>query len=77
MTAPAISSIAAFPWFYCNEPIEIGSVRLLPYVHGKLPGDLPHAKQADLDAIFAAYADLPNQVVTRATLLELDRKSVV
>jgi hypothetical protein len=71
VTPPVISSIAAFPWVYCNEPIEIGSVRLLPYVRGKLPGDLPHAKQADLDAILAAYADLANHVVARATLLEL------
>lgn len=67
-----VSSIAAFPWVHCDEQIEIGSVRLLPYVCGQSPGDLQHARQADLDAILSAYADLPNQVVTRASLLELE-----
>jgi len=67
-----VSAIAAFPWVHCTERIEVGPVRILPYRAGQLPGDLPHAKQADLDAIFGAYADLPGQLVTRAALLEID-----
>ncbi|HEY4449338.1 MAG TPA: hypothetical protein VGN03_12105, partial [Steroidobacteraceae bacterium] len=46
-------------------------MRILPYARGKWPGDLPHAKQADIDAILAAYAD-PGHIVTNASLLEID-----
>jgi len=65
-------AVAAFPWIACDERIEIGPVRIIPYKRGSAPGDLPHAKQADLDAMLAAYADLPKQLVGRASLLEID-----
>jgi hypothetical protein len=67
-----VKAIAAFPWITCKEPIEVGSVRILPYLRALAPGDSQHAKQADLDAILGAYADHPNQIVKRASLLEVD-----
>ena len=44
--------------------MEIGSVRLLPYVRGKLPGDLPHA---------AVKAGTVEQGMSRPTPLQLAR----
>jgi hypothetical protein len=67
-----VNAIAAFPWVTCNEPIEVGSARILPYERGLAPGDLTHAKQTDIDTIMAAWADRPGQPVTRASLLEID-----
>ena len=51
--------------------IAIGSVRLLPYIRGWLPGDAAHAKQRDIDAILRAYAVRKNKAVEKATILEL------
>jgi hypothetical protein len=72
MAEVSVGAIAVFPWVHCSDPIEVGSVRILPYVRGELPGDLPHAKQSDIDAILGAYADRPNNIVTQASLLEVD-----
>ena len=65
------NAIAAFPWVQCRELIEIGPVRILPYEHGRLPGNLPDATQTDIDAVLGAYANRPNHPVTRASLLEV------
>ncbi len=52
-----INAIAAFPWVTCNEPIEVGPVRILPYERGRFPGDLTHAKQSEIDAILEAFGE--------------------
>jgi hypothetical protein len=64
-------AIAFLPWVYCQEPIELGAIRLLPYVKGHLPGNLPNAAQNDIDAVIGAYATGPNHPVQNAALLEL------
>jgi hypothetical protein len=64
---------AFFPWLVTREPIILGtSLRLLPYEVGRLPGDLPHATQADLDGILSPYSDRPGVQVRRATIIEVD-----
>jgi len=72
MAPSEVGAVAAFPWVSCGELIEIGSVRIIPYEREHVPGNLPHARQTDLDAILGAYADRPNHIVTRAALLEVD-----
>jgi hypothetical protein len=57
-----VSFVAFFPWVHLREPLSIGPVRLLPYERGTLPGALPHAAQEDIDAVLAAYADLPGEI---------------
>lgn len=69
----SVCAVAFFPWAALSEPITLGStLRLLPYAVGKLPGDLPHATQADLDGVLSAYANRPGIRVPRATILEVD-----
>ncbi|HMH29063.1 MAG TPA: hypothetical protein VK580_10785 [Steroidobacteraceae bacterium] len=66
-------SVAFFPWVALAGPIVLGSsIRLLPYQVGVMPGDLPNAKQADIDLILSAYSNRPNVGVKAATLLEVD-----
>lgn len=65
-------AIAFFPWWQVDRLIEVGPIRLLPYAKGKLPGDLPDATQADIDAVFKAYANRPGQRVKKAALIEVD-----
>jgi hypothetical protein len=74
MSGPLSSGMVAFfPWGALNEPIYLGaSIRLLPYRVGKLPGDLQHATQLDLDGILSAYSNRPNVRVPAATIIEVD-----
>lgn len=65
------NAIAFFPWAYIDEPRTIGPLRLIPYEKGSLPGDQPNVAQADLDGVFAAYANRPNSPVERGAMLEL------
>lgn len=65
------SVIAFFPWVHIDEPLIVGRLRLLPYARGRLPGDGPKVAQKDIDAVLRAYAVRKNQVVQKATLLEL------
>lgn len=64
-------AIAFFPWAQIDELVEVGPVRLLPYVRGKLAGDRPHASQRDIDGVLAAYAIHGQQRVRQAALLEV------
>lgn len=64
------SAIAFFPWVYVEESKTLGPLRLLPYRKEKFPGNLPDAKQVDIDGVLGAYSDRPNRPVMRATLLE-------
>lgn len=59
-------------WIAVDEPLVIGSVRLIPYERGRLPGDSPNVKQRDIDGILAAYASRKDTPISMATLLELD-----
>jgi hypothetical protein len=56
---------------HVREPVIVGSLRLLPYVRGSLPGAQPHAEQHAIDAVLAAYADSPGRIVKKATIVEL------
>jgi hypothetical protein len=67
----SMPALAFFPWVSIDEPLTVGPVRLLPYDRGKLPGDQPHATQADIDGVLAAYAVQKNQLVFEATLMEI------
>jgi hypothetical protein len=72
-TSIELKSVAFFPWIALAEPIILGSsIRLLPFQVGVMPGDLPNAKQADIDLILSAYSNRPNFGVKAATLLEVD-----
>lgn len=64
-------AIALLPWVHCQEALTVGPLRILPYVHGKLPGKQPNADQADIDAIFGAYAIRPNVFVKNGAIMEL------
>jgi hypothetical protein len=64
------SAIAFFPWMAVNGPTTVGPLKLLPYHRGRLPGDLPHVTQADIDGVLSAYANRPRKQITQATLLE-------
>lgn len=65
------NAIAFFPWVYIDEPITIGAIRLLPYLKGKLPGDLKHASQEDVEGVFQTYSNRPKYPVKRGVLLEV------
>jgi hypothetical protein len=60
-----------FPWWDVGYPLEIESIRLLPYEHKRQPGDLNSATQIEIDEVLGAYSNLPRSRVRRATLLEL------
>lgn len=64
------SVIAFFPWASVQSPVSVGPLRLLPYQKSKLPGDLPHVTQANVDSVLSAYADRPNLRIRNGTLLE-------
>ena len=63
-------ALAILPWISVDRQITVGPLRLLPYVYNSLPGDLQHARQFDIDGVFAAYANNPGNAVRRATILE-------
>lgn len=63
-------AIAFFPWVAINEARSFGPLRLIPYEYGRTPGDLPHATQADMDAVLGAYAEHPGRPIRAATLVE-------
>lgn len=67
-TRPAV---AFLPWIHVERPLKIGTLRLIPYQRGAVPGDLPGVRQQDLDAILDTYADRPRKRVARATILEV------
>jgi hypothetical protein len=64
-------AIAFFPWVRLDQAVELGSLRLLPYARGKLPGDLLHANQRDIDGVLGAYATHGQQRIRHAALLEV------
>jgi hypothetical protein len=64
-------AIAFLPWVAVDEPLTLGPLRLLPYYQAKLPGDLAHATQADIDGVLSAYANRPGSKIKKATILEL------
>lgn len=64
-------AIAFFPWVHIDEPIEVGMIRLLPYVRLVKPGNLPLVSQEEIDNVLSAYAIRPGKLITHATLLEL------
>ena len=66
------SAIAFFPWIAIDEPISIGSIRLIPYERGELAGDGPDPNRVDIDGILGAYASRKDMPIAMATLLELD-----
>lgn len=65
------SALAFLPWVYVDEPITVGPLRLLPYHRHKLPGNLPHAAQADIDGVLNSYANRPKTKISKATIFEL------
>lgn len=71
MPTSLMPCVAFLPWVRANEPKEFGKLRIIPYERKKLPGNLPHAQQADIDEVIKAYAELPRRIVRSATLIEL------
>jgi hypothetical protein len=67
------SCIAFFPWVHVEEPLTVGSVRLIPYGRGHLPGDSAEVSQADIDNVLSAYALRKDELVEKAALLEVRR----
>lgn len=65
-------AIAFFPWWNVGQPLQIGSIRLLPYEYKKQPGDLSLVMQREIDQVFSVYSGLPKGRVKKATLLELE-----
>jgi hypothetical protein len=67
------NAVAFFPWVTGDVPITIGPLRLLPYRRGKLPGDMVHVTQVDIDGVLSAYANRPRVEIKKATILEFDK----
>jgi hypothetical protein len=67
-----LKAIAFFPWVYTDEIIEIGRIRLIPYVRKNLPKDLPNVIQKNIDGVLKAYATRKNVLIKQATLIEVD-----
>lgn len=65
------NTLCFFPWLTIPGPLTIGDVRLVPYRRGHLPGNTETATQADIDGILSAYAWRKDNVIERATLLEI------
>src|SRR4051812_21613597 len=64
------AAIAFFPWLSIREPKVLGSVRLIPYRRGMLPGDVGGVSQLDIDTILGSYTDAHGRPIGAATLLE-------
>jgi hypothetical protein len=45
------------PWVATREEIQLGSMRLVPYVRGEAPGELHGVAQGVLDGIFGSYGN--------------------
>lgn len=45
------------PWVACDEQIEVGPLRLVPYERRKRPGLLHGITQASLDGVLGSYGD--------------------
>lgn len=65
------NTIAFLPWVAVQEPLTVGPLRLIPYERGRLPGDGAYVRQQDIDGVLMAYALRKNQLVERASLVEL------
>lgn len=66
------NALAFFPWWVVERPLEIATVRLLPYEYKKLPSDLESVSQKEIDTVLGAYANLPRNRIRKATLLEVE-----
>jgi hypothetical protein len=65
--APAL---AFLPWVEIDKSVEIGPVRLMPYLRGRSPGNQPNASQSDIDGVLSAYANRPRNKIRKAAILE-------
>lgn len=65
------NAIAFFPWLSCRQALHVGPARLLPFLKGKSPGDLPSMTQADMDGVLKAYSRHPGTRSKEATILEV------
>jgi hypothetical protein len=65
------SAIAFFPWLESQEPLQVGPVRLIPYVKRRAPGNQPSATQNDIDGVLRAYSRKPTSRGKQATILEV------
>jgi hypothetical protein len=65
------NSIAFLPWVALHETLTVGPLRLIPYERGRLPGDGAHFRQQDIDGVLRAYALRKDQLIERASLVEL------
>lgn len=66
------NALAFFPWWDIGNPLEIDSLRLLPYEYGKQPGDIGSIAQKDIDGVLGSYRNLPRTRIRKATLLEVN-----
>lgn len=67
------TAIAFFPWLESREPMTVGPIRFIPYVHRKAPGDQPAMTQQDIDGVMRAYSRKPSSNERYATILEVGR----
>jgi len=51
-----MSVLFFLPWVTTAEEVQLGSMRLIPYVRGVAPGQVYGINQEVLDAIFGSYA---------------------
>jgi len=66
-------ALAFFPWVSTEEIITIDGIRLIPYVRGTLPENLPNATLKDIDGVLSAYHSDKDTVISKATLIEVDQ----
>lgn len=64
------TAVAFFPWVYIDEPKSIGDIRLIPYRRGENSTKDGCVSQDDLDKLLSAYADRPNHLINKATIIE-------
>lgn len=66
------NTIAFFPWVSTEEIIALDGIRLIPYVRGSHPENLPNASLNDIDGVLSAYHIDKVSSIYKATLMEID-----
>lgn len=69
--------VAFFPWLKLNNELDLGSVRLINFERGKLPGPSGSEIQIYCDQILQSYESSNDKPVTEATLMILKDKQIL
>jgi hypothetical protein len=71
-----MSVLFFLPWVATNEPVQLGPMRLIPYVRGQEPGTIHGISQNTIDAILGSYGD-PAYFPSQATSVHVANASII